>query len=143
MTDVAHAIREANAAFYQAFEKLDLEAMSSLWARRATVTCIHPGWDLIVGYEAVMQSWRMIFEGTGEVRVRSEDAVITTSDSHGWLTCRELLFTTLQGSAVENVLTATNGYVKEDGVFRIAHHHAAPLLSGRPRAPRTPDTILH
>src|SRR5688572_19635668 len=52
------AIRQANAAFYEAFERLDLDAMSSLWARTVTVTCVHPGWDMVSGYEAVMQSWR-------------------------------------------------------------------------------------
>ena len=137
------AIRQANAAFYEAFERLDLDAMSSLWARTVTVTCVHPGWDMVSGYEAVMQSWRMIFEGTTEMRLRAEDPVITGGPEHAWLVCREVLFTTVQGSGVENVLTATNGFVLEEGVWRIAHHHAAPLLAGRPRSVRVPENILH
>jgi ketosteroid isomerase-like protein len=137
------AIRQANAAFYEAFERLDLDAMSNLWARTVPVTCIHPGWDLVVGYEAVMQSWRMIFEGSSEVRLRVEDPTICGGTDHAWLVCRELLFTTVQGSAVENVLTATNTFVREEGQWRIAHHHAAPLLAGRPRAARPTDTVLH
>jgi ketosteroid isomerase-like protein len=143
VTEDGLAIRQANATFYEAFERLDLDAMSNLWARTVTVTCVHPGWDLIVGYEAVMQSWRMIFEGTGEVRVRAEDPVVTVGGDHGWVACRELLFTTVQGSPVENVLIASNAFVREQGTFRIAHHQAGPLLAGRPRVVRTPETVLH
>jgi hypothetical protein len=44
---------------------------------------------------------------------------------------------------VENTLTAINAYVLEEGVWRVAHHHTAPLLAGRPRTLRAPDTVLH
>jgi ketosteroid isomerase-like protein len=138
-----HAIRQANASFYEAFERLDLERMQRLWARSVQVTCVHPGWDMVVGYDAVLQSWRMIFEGTSEVRMRVEDPHISGGADHAWLVCREVLFTTLSGQAVENVLTATNTFVKEEGLWKIAHHHAAPLLAGRPRSVRPPETVLH
>jgi ketosteroid isomerase-like protein len=137
------AVRDANASFYDAFEKLDLSVMTSLWARSVTVTCLHPGWDMVVGHEAVMQSWRMIFEGTSEIRMRVEDPHVTAGPDHAWVVCRELLFTTVQGSAVENVMTATNTFVREEGVWRIAHHQAGPLLAGRPRVVRVPENVLH
>jgi ketosteroid isomerase-like protein len=138
-----HAVRQANASFYEAFERLDLEHMQRLWARSVQVTCVHPGWDMVVGYDAVVQSWRMIFEGTSEVRLRVEEPHISGGVDHAWLVCREVLFTTLSGQAVENVLTATNTFVREEGLWKIAHHHAAPLLAGRPRSVRPPETVLH
>ena len=64
------ALRAANDAFYAAFESLDLERMTRLWAQKTTITCIHPGWDLLIGHEAVMQSWRGIFEGTHAIHFR-------------------------------------------------------------------------
>lgn len=137
------AIRRANASFYEAFERLDLDAMSNLWARSVIVSCVHPGWDIVSGYEAVMQSWRMIFEGSGELRVRVEEPVISGGGDHAWVVCREVLYTTVQGTSVENVLTTTNTFVREDGMWRVAHHHAAPILAGRPRAVRVPETVLH
>jgi ketosteroid isomerase-like protein len=137
------ALRAANTAFYQAFQELDLERMGALWARRVQVTCVHPGWDLVVGTRAVLESWRTIFEGAGELRFHTEDSHVTVHGESGWVLSRELLRTEVQGSSVENTLTALNVYVLEDGEWRIAHHHAGPVLAGRPRSVRPRDAVLH
>ncbi len=138
-----HAVRTANLAFYDAFTRLDLATMAELWARRTPVTCVHPGWDLVLGYEAVMQSWRAIFEATTEIRFRVEEPQVTCFGEAGWVVCRELLHTSVGGTAIENAMTAINTFVLEDGAFRITHHHAAPLLTGKPRSARPPDAQLH
>jgi ketosteroid isomerase-like protein len=139
-----HQLRLASTHFYKTFERLDLETMSQLWARNVPVSCVHPGWDLVLGHQAVMESWRAIFEGTTELSFETEDAQVTAGSEMGWVVSRELLRTTVQGMPVENTLTAVNTFVLEEGVWRIAHHHAAPLLAGRPRAPaRAKDTVLH
>lgn len=138
-----HALRAANAAFYDAFEKLDLEAMANLWARSVPVSCVHPGWDLVLGYEAVMQSWRGIFDGSGELSLRSEDAQVVAGSAMGWVVSREILNTRVQNTPIENTLSCINTFVLEDGVWRVAHHHAAPLLAGKPRSGRRQDVILH
>jgi hypothetical protein len=138
-----HGLREANLAFYRAFERLDLEAMSKLWARSVEVTCVHPGWDIVIGYDAVMQSWQTIFDGTSEIRFRLDDPRITASEQMGWVVCRELLYTTVNDMPIENLLPTINAFVLEQGEYRIAHHHAAPLLAGKPRVVRPPPSILH
>jgi ketosteroid isomerase-like protein len=137
------ALREANAAFYEAFQQLDLERMGSLWAKKAPVTCVHPGWDIVVGLRAVLESWRAIFEGTGEIRFHTEDSHVTVQGEVGWVVSREVLRTEVQGSPVENTLTAVNVFVREDDAWRIAHHHAGPILAGRPRSVRPRDVVLH
>ena len=48
--DQREALREANAAFYGAVEELDLAAMERVWLHESWVRCIHPGWDLLVGW---------------------------------------------------------------------------------------------
>ena len=55
------SVLAVNAAFYAAFAAADEGAMEALWARRAAVACIHPGWGLLSGRAAVMESWRRIF----------------------------------------------------------------------------------
>jgi ketosteroid isomerase-like protein len=137
------ALRAANVAFYDAFEKLDLQVMANLWARSVPVSCVHPGWDLVLGYEAVMQSWRGIFDGSGEMSLRSEDSQVVAGQGMGWVVSREILNTKVQNTPVENTLSCINTFVLEDGVWRIAHHHAAPLLAGKPRSGRRPDVVLH
>lgn len=138
-----HALRAANQAFYAAFERLDLDTMGNLWARSVHVSCVHPGWDLVLGYEAVMQSWRAIFDGTSEIHFKSEEAQVTAGSTMGWVVSREVLSTMVQGLPVENTLSAVNTFVLEEGVWRVAHHHAAPLLAGKPRSARKPDVVLH
>jgi ketosteroid isomerase-like protein len=138
-----HALRAANAAFYAAFEALDLQAMQTLWAKSVQVSCVHPGWDLVLGHEAVMASWKAIFEGTSEIHFRSEDLQVTAGTSMGWVVSREILTTSQQSTPIENTLSAINTFVLEEGLWRIAHHHAAPLLAGKPRSPRRGDVVLH
>lgn len=138
-----HALRAVNQAFYAAFEQLDLTAMTNLWARKVLVSCVHPGWDLVLGHEAVMQSFRTIFEGTSEIHFHSEDTQVTAGAEMGWVVSREVLSTAVRGVPVENTLTAVNTFVLEQGVWRVAHHHAAPLLAGKPRTARKPDVVLH
>src|SRR5205809_4089948 len=67
MTD-RDAVLEANAAFYAAFESLDLKRMEEVWLRAAYIKCVHPGWGLLVGWGPVMESWERIFSGTLEMR---------------------------------------------------------------------------
>jgi len=43
MTD-RDAVLEANAAFYAAFESLDLKRMEEVWLRAPYIKCVHPGW---------------------------------------------------------------------------------------------------
>lgn len=139
----AEEVRIAHERFYDAFQKLDLESMSRLWARDIDVSCVHPGWDLISGYEAVMQGWRMIFEGTSDLRVRIDEPRVISNEGLAWVVCKEVLFTTVQGMPVENVLTAINTFVRENDEWRIAHHHAAPILAGRPKVESGPEPVLH
>ncbi len=139
-----HALRAANEAFYAAFASLDHERMTDLWARNTNVTCVHPGWDLVIGPEAVAQSFRSVFEGTSQIQFRIEIASITAGPTLGWVVCREILLTDVQGMPVENAMTAINTFVLEDNVWRVAHHHTAPMLAGRsPQRGRSPETILH
>ena len=44
----------ANEAFYEAFRQRDMAAMEALWAQHAPVTCIHPGWEALVGRADVL-----------------------------------------------------------------------------------------
>ena len=52
----------ANTRFYQVFEALDIAAMEGVWVHDEHVKCVHPGWPLLTGWDAVRESWRTIFE---------------------------------------------------------------------------------
>ena len=47
------ALREANRRYYAAFESLDITQMDEIWAHDDWVQCVHPGWDLLLGWAEV------------------------------------------------------------------------------------------
>lgn len=117
------AVLFANDAFYTAFATGDLAAMDAVWAKRAPVCCIHPGWTALNDRDAIMESWRGILSaGPGDRRqtaaircVRPEAFLLGDA---AWVACYEIL--------PNGILVATNIFVPEDGAWRMVHHHAGP-----------------
>src|SRR5271169_853903 len=58
------ALRDANRRFYAAFEAMDLAALEEVWAHEEWVQCVHPGWDLLLGWDEVRESYMRIFSNT-------------------------------------------------------------------------------
>jgi ketosteroid isomerase-like protein len=120
MTKDEQDVLAANQAFYEAFAEHDASAMEAVWAREAEVACLHPGWEPLLGREAVMRSWRAILSGGGAPEaIRCERAVARVAGDAAWVICAEVL----PGGA----LAATNLFQKERGAWRMVHHHASPL----------------
>ncbi len=55
--------QDAEAAFYEAFEKGDLDAMMGVWADDDDILCVHPAGPRLSGVEQVREAWRQIFSG--------------------------------------------------------------------------------
>lgn len=119
MSDDADVL-SANAAFYEAFRDESIAAMDELWARRAPVACIHPGWPALIGRARVLSSWRAIFE-SGAPSIRCAAAQAHVVGNAAFVTCREIL--------PQGQLVATNLFVREDGAWRMIHHHAGPITA--------------
>jgi len=120
MSDLSEDALAANEAFYAAFAARDLGAMDALWSRRGGVTCIHPGWNALVGREDVMASWEAILGNPAQPRVVSGGARVELAGDAAIVSCRELV----AGSP----LIATNVFVREDERWRLLHHHAGPVM---------------
>ena len=69
MTSEEEKVLESNQNFYSALQNLSLKEMEAVWLPEDWVRCVHPGWDLIEGWEAVRESWQHIFENTTFMRV--------------------------------------------------------------------------
>jgi len=123
------AVLAANLAFYQAFTTQDVAGMEALWARRAPVSCTHPGWVALTGRGAVLKSWRSILQNPEAPHVMCHDDTAFLHGDVAIVLCEEEL-------ADSHHLSATNIFVKEDGEWRLVHHQASPLLArGSPAAP--------
>ena len=120
------ALREVNAAFYHAVEELDLEAMDRVWLHESWVRCIHPGWDLLVGWEVVRQSWQQIFSGTSWIRVIPTSVDVRVLGDVGFVGCAENITATSDGDVGVAVAQATNLFLRTDQGWLLIHHHSSP-----------------
>lgn len=121
------AVLAANLEFYRAFTARDVEAMDRLWARKVSVLCTHPGWVPIAGRGAVMASWHGILANPDAPLLMCHDDAAYLYGDIAVVLCEE----ELSGGH----LAATNVFIKEDGEWRLMHHHASPILMReRPRA---------
>jgi hypothetical protein len=110
-------VLEANSTFYAAFLKRDFAAMERLWAQKSPVSCIHPGWNVLVGRDAVMAAWQGILGNDASPKISFTQARAHVFGESALVICREVLS--------EAKLVATNVFVREAGAWRLVHHQAA------------------
>ena len=110
----------ANDWFYTAFNDRDLASMSDIWAKDHSVTCLHPGWEPLIGRDAVMASWKAILSNPDAPGIRHLQAQAFNPD--GGKVAYVLCFEQIK----DMYLSATNIFVLEDRDWRIVHHQAAP-----------------
>ena len=129
------AVLAANESFYAAFEKLDDDAMSLVWAGDAPVSCIHPRGDLIEGREGVLASLQNIFRSTDAIRFDLVRARAFVAGDTAWV----VLFERIESRHGERTLRAetqaTNVFVREGGAWKLVHHHAEPATAKGMNAP--------
>lgn len=136
--DDQQLLEEANVRFYDAFARQDLGAMDTMWARETSVTCIHPGWPALEDRGDIMKSWRAILgdlPGGEAPEVSCADPNTKVIGDMGVVICKELVG--------PHKLLATNVFVREDGQWRIVHHHAAPVYADEAPLDETPKVSLN
>ena len=131
--------QEAEAAFYDAFSKSNLEAMMAVWADDDEIYCVHPGGARFSGVENVRESWRRVFTSgqTLSFQLRARHEI------HGMMTAIHSVYEqiTVAGQGpIRNAMLATNIYLRTDRGWRIVAHHASPAAAPPPVvAARDPD----
>ena len=121
---------EANASFYRAFETLDIAEMDRVWAHGEHVQCVHPGWPLLSGWDAVRTSWETIFTNTAEMRFTVSDVHAVVGDEVAWVTCTENILSEVAGRVSVTAILATTLFERSAGGWRLVHHHASHVLAG-------------
>ena len=121
---------EANASFYRAFETLDIAEMDRVWAHGEHVQCVHPGWPLLSGWDAVRTSWETIFTNTAEMRFTVSDVHAVVGGEVAWVTCTENILSEVAGRVSVTAILATNLFERSAGGWRLVHHHASHVLAG-------------
>ena len=129
------AVHAANVRFYRAFESLTLADMERLWAHTSYVACVHPGWQRLVGWEAVRESWDAIFRNTVEMRFTITDVRVEMRGDLAWVLCTENILSETRGNLAVTAILATNVFERHDPAWLMVHHHASHILA----SPETRD----
>ncbi|MCX7163517.1 MAG: nuclear transport factor 2 family protein [Betaproteobacteria bacterium] len=118
--------QDVEAAFYEALERCDIEAMMAVWAEDEEVVCVHPGGARLVGYTLIREAWQRVFANGRKLRVRlSQQTAVTTPFA--------MVSTLLQHIAnhddesLSAPVAATNVYVRGALGWRLVAHHASPV----------------
>lgn len=135
--------QEAEAAFYEAFEKADLEAMMEVWSDDEDIVCVHPNGPRLTGIEQVRESWRQTFTSGQRLSFRIAGA----RHLHGMMlavhSVYEYITVTGQGRA-HTPMIATNVYQHTPRGWRMVMHHASPAPASAAEADDPPSTnTLH
>lgn len=124
---VEQEVQEANESFYQAFNRGDLGLMKSIWAQYNSVTCIHPGWEVIRGFDGIIESWENIFVGSENLEIKLSDIKVTGAGKMIWVSCQENLFAMSMSGVQVSKVHATNLFEKVGDQWKMVLHHASSL----------------
>jgi ketosteroid isomerase-like protein len=125
-TDEAEVLA-ANQAFYEALANLNIARMTALWWQEDWVSCLHPGWELLMGWDEVLESWQNIFRSTTQMRVVVTRPIVRVQGDVAWVSCVESVTSTYETGFETAMVEATNILVRRSGEWRMAHHHSTLL----------------
>ena len=129
------ALLLAHDEYYRAFASRDLQAMMDLWSL-GDISCVHPGWPVLVGRKAVIASYCDIFLNPQQPRIEARQERVLITNLDGRVFCVEDV-----GGAL---LMATNLFALQESRWRLMHHQASPLaIDPKPAPSSGPATSFH
>jgi ketosteroid isomerase-like protein len=134
--------QDAEAAFYDAITKGDLEAMMVVWADDDDIYCVHPQGPRLVGVEQVRESWRQIFASGQQLtfQLRGQHQLA------GMMVSVHSVYEHI-GVAGDprsrQPMVATNVYLRTERGWRMAAHHASPAPASSAEEPPRSGPMLH
>ena len=128
--------QDAEAAFYEAFAKGDLDAMMEVWADDEEIYCVHPQAPRVSGVAQVRESWGKIFGGGHTLRfqLRGQQTL------HGMMLSVHSVYEHLAESGAPRArhpVIATNIYMRTERGWRMVVHHASPSPAMAAPAPES------
>ena len=128
MTNERTEVLAVNEAFYRAFEKKDIEAMSAVWSQGSGSRCIHPGRNVIRGWKDIGYSWEQIFKSTRYLEIETEIISTEVRDAIAYVILIEKLLQVSGGRSVKAESIATNIFERMASKWYLVHHHGSPIM---------------
>ena len=134
--------QDAEAAFYDAFTKGDLEAMMGVWADDDDIYCVHPQGPRLVGVEQVRESWRQIFASGQQLTFELRSQHHVTGMMMSVHSVYEQIGVVGDPRAAQTMI-ATNVYLRTERGWRMVAHHASPAPVSPDDGPPRSGLMLH
>jgi uncharacterized protein (TIGR02246 family) len=133
---------DAEAQFYEALQRGDIDKLMAVWADDDDISCVHPNGPRVLGPAAIRSAFEAMFSN-GAIDARPERVRrMQTHDTAVHSVVERIQVLTDEGPQVAWVL-ATNVYVKTALGWRLAAHHASPGTAQElPEVGETPS-VLH
>jgi ketosteroid isomerase-like protein len=134
--------QDAEAAFYEALTKGDLDAMMTVWADDDEIFCVHPHGARISGMAQVRESWRQIFNSGQTLRFQLREQQYL----HNMMVSVHSVYehvSVLGETRTRNPVISTNIYLRTEHGWRMIAHHASPAPVVVAAEPRRSAKTLH
>ncbi|HXD36554.1 MAG TPA: nuclear transport factor 2 family protein [Rhodanobacter sp.] len=115
----------ALAAFYRAFNRRDLGAMSCNWANDAAASMSNPLGGIARGWPAIRAVYERIFTGPARVQVAFHDFTLHEAGDCFHAVGRERGTLVNGDTRLELAIRTTRLYRRIDGAWRQVHHHGS------------------
>ncbi|MGD8818324.1 MAG: nuclear transport factor 2 family protein [Acidobacteriota bacterium] len=119
-------VREASTQFYAALNSMlngDARSLADIWSHSSAVTTMHPIGGREVGWDEVRGSWEQVAQVASEGNVQLEDQLLRVAGDVAYEIGVENAQFKLGGHAIVGQARVTNIYQREDGAWKITHHH--------------------
>ncbi len=133
--------KDAERAFYDAFEGGEVDSMMKIWSPEDSIICIHPMGPRLEGRKAVAQSWRQIFSGSAPMRFELTEVSCIQDGDLAVHCVYENIDHGPQLTQRSRVLS-TNVYRSTERGWHMFVHHASPAISMQ-TADKQPHATVH
>lgn len=119
-------VRQASEQFYAALNRFlngDTEPMMEVWSHGPDVTAMHPAPGRQVGWEEVRAVWEQIGSLNSGGQVTVPDLLVRAGNDLAYTIGTERVEVTLAGQRVQLEHRVTNIYRREEGGWKMVHHH--------------------
>jgi ketosteroid isomerase-like protein len=120
-------VRNASKQFYSALNRMlngDPGPLSTIWSHSAAVTTMHPIGGREIGWDKVGGTWDNVARIASDGQVRLNDQFIQVAGDMAYEEGIEKGKAKFGGQQINIEQRVTNIYRREDGKWKIVHHHA-------------------
>lgn len=128
---IEDSVREANEMFYEALGSRDIGLMKEVWVRDSKSKCVHPGWPMLYGWEAIEESWKNIFDAGGIADLEVSDVRVQVSGQLAWVICIEKIGHRAGDEIRVGYAQSINVFECTDSSWHLVIHHASPIPAPR------------